>query len=176
MGILHYGVRRGCSPVLDNFGLENSGNGIYFCWEISVIGTYFHLEFSGTRVYCYTQNSGNGSCMKVQRDNFSSNTCSVSGEQISRIFVLKNVLRSEPRSNGHLGSKFSFPALSPLSFWRRIVFVTFESSRIGYQYPTYILGLGINIGPNFWGWVVAEILAAHTPACIYSEVPSRRGE
>ena len=29
-------------------------------------------------------------------------------------FVLKNVLRSEPLSNGHPGSRLSFPALYPL--------------------------------------------------------------
>ena len=46
-GVLHYGVRRGCAPVFGSF------------WpEISVIGVYFHLEFSGIGVYCYTQNSG----------------------------------------------------------------------------------------------------------------------
>ena len=43
--------------------------------------------------------------MKVQLDKFSSNTLSVSGELISSIFVLKNVLRSEPRFNGHLEPK-----------------------------------------------------------------------
>ena len=44
-GVLHYGVRRECAPV----------------WpENSVIGVYFHLEFSGIGVYYYTQNSGNG--------------------------------------------------------------------------------------------------------------------
>ena len=26
-----------------------------------------------------------------------------------------------------------------------------------------ILGLVVNIGPNLWDWVLAEILAAHTP-------------
>ena len=34
-----------------------------------------------------------------------------------------------------------------------------------------ILGLGINICQKFRDWVVAEILAAHTPVWIYSEVP-----
>ena len=43
-GVLHYGVRRGCAPVLCSFWPENSG-----------IGIYFHLEFSGIGVYCYTQ-------------------------------------------------------------------------------------------------------------------------
>ena len=47
-GVLHYGARRGCAPVL-GFWPENSG-----------IGIYFHLEFSGIGVYCYTQNSGYG--------------------------------------------------------------------------------------------------------------------
>ena len=59
-GVLHYGVRRGCAPVLGRFWPENSGIGIYFYWKISVIGVYFHLEFSGIGVYCYTQNSGHG--------------------------------------------------------------------------------------------------------------------
>ena len=36
-------------------------------------------------------------------------------------------------------------------------------SGIGYQYLTKILGLGINIRPNFWDWVIAEILVACTP-------------
>ena len=85
-------VRRGCAPVLDSFWPENSGIGVSFYWKISVIGVYFHSEFSGIGVYCYTQ-----ILYKL-----SSNTWSVSGELISSIFVLKNVLRSEPRSNGHL--------------------------------------------------------------------------
>ena len=59
-GVLHYGVRRGCAPVLGSFWAENSGIGICFCLKISVIGVYFHLEFSGIGVYCYTQNSGYG--------------------------------------------------------------------------------------------------------------------
>ena len=59
-GVLHYGVRRGCAPVLGSFWPENSGIGIYFYLKISVIGVYCHMEFSGIGVYCYTQNSGNG--------------------------------------------------------------------------------------------------------------------
>ena len=59
-GVLHYGARRGCAPVLGNFWPENSGIGIYFYWKISVIGVCFHLEFSGIGVYYYTQNSGYG--------------------------------------------------------------------------------------------------------------------
>ena len=59
-GVLHYGVRRGCAPVLGSFWHENSGIGIYFCKKISVIGVHFHLEFSGIGVYCHTQNSGYG--------------------------------------------------------------------------------------------------------------------
>ena len=98
-------VRRGCAPVLGSFWPENSGIGVSFYWKISVIGVYFHSEFSGIGVYCYTQ----------ILYKFSSNTWSVSGELISSIFVLKNVLRSEPRSNGHLESKYSLPALNPLS-------------------------------------------------------------
>ena len=46
-GVLHYGVRLGCAPVLGSFWPEDSGIGIYFYWKISVIGVYFHLEFSG---------------------------------------------------------------------------------------------------------------------------------
>ena len=57
-GVLHFGVRQGCVPVLGSFRPEHSGIGIYFYWKISVIGVYFHLEFSGIWVYCYTQNSG----------------------------------------------------------------------------------------------------------------------
>ena len=53
-------VRRDCAPVLGSVWRENSGIGIYFYWKISVTGVYFHLEFSGIRTYCYTQNSGNG--------------------------------------------------------------------------------------------------------------------
>ena len=60
MGVLNYGVRRGCAPVLGSFWPENSGIGIYFYWKISVLGVYFHLEFSGIGVYCYTKNSGYG--------------------------------------------------------------------------------------------------------------------
>ena len=48
--VLHYGVRRGCAPVLGSFWPENSGIGIYLHWKISVIGVYFHLEFSGIGV------------------------------------------------------------------------------------------------------------------------------
>ena len=54
-----------------------------------MIEVYFHLEFSGIGVYCYTQNSGLGCRMKVQLDNSSINTWSVSGEQISRIFCVQ---------------------------------------------------------------------------------------
>ena len=75
--------------------------------------------------------------------------------------MFKNVLRSELRSNGHLGQKFSFPALDPFDV--ELFLLLLQNSGIGYQYLTKILGLGINIGPNFWDWVVAEILAAHTP-------------
>ena len=53
-----------------------------------MIGVYFHLEFSGIGVCCYTQNSGNGCRMKVQLDNSSSNTWLVSGKQISSIFCI----------------------------------------------------------------------------------------
>ena len=98
-------VRRGCAPVLGSFWPENSGIGVSFYRKISVIGVYFHSEFSEIGVYCYTQ----------ILYKFSSNTWSVSGELISSIFVLKNVLRSEPRSNGHLEPKYSLPALNPLA-------------------------------------------------------------
>ena len=40
-------VRRGCAPVLGSFWPENSGIGVSFYWKISVIGVYFHSEFSG---------------------------------------------------------------------------------------------------------------------------------
>ena len=43
-GVLHYGARRGCVPVLGSFWPENSGIGIYLYWKISVIGVYFHLS------------------------------------------------------------------------------------------------------------------------------------
>ena len=51
-GVLHYGVRWGCAPVLGSFWRENSKIGINFYWKISVIGVYFHLEFSVIGVYC----------------------------------------------------------------------------------------------------------------------------
>ena len=50
-------VRRGCAPVLGSLWPENSGIGVSFYWKISVITVYFHSEFSGIGVYCYTQNS-----------------------------------------------------------------------------------------------------------------------
>ena len=59
----------------------------------------------------------------------------------------------------------------PYPFDVELVLLLLRNSGIGYQYLTKILGLGINIGPNFWDWVVAEILAVHTPVGIYSEVP-----
>ena len=44
-------VRRGCAPVLGSFWPENSGIGVSFNWKISVIGVYFHSEFSGIGGY-----------------------------------------------------------------------------------------------------------------------------
>ena len=44
-------VRRGCAPVLGSFRTENSGIGVSFYWKISVIGVYFHSEFSGIGGY-----------------------------------------------------------------------------------------------------------------------------
>ena len=44
-------VRRGCAPVLGGFWPENSGIGVSFYWKISVIGVYFHSEFSGIGGY-----------------------------------------------------------------------------------------------------------------------------
>ena len=44
-------VRRGCAPVLGSFWPENSGIGLSFYWKISVIGVYFHSEFSGIGGY-----------------------------------------------------------------------------------------------------------------------------
>ena len=58
--VLHYGVRRGCAPVLGSFWPENSWIVIYFNWKTSEIGVHFHLEFSEIGVSCYTQNSDNG--------------------------------------------------------------------------------------------------------------------
>ena len=58
--ILHYGVRRGCAPVLGSFWPENSMIRVYFYWRISVIRVYFYLEFSGIGVYRYTPNPSNG--------------------------------------------------------------------------------------------------------------------
>ena len=44
-------VRRGCAPALGSFWPENSGIGVSFYWKISVIGVYFHSEFSGIGDY-----------------------------------------------------------------------------------------------------------------------------
>ena len=44
-------VRRGCAPVLGRFWPENSGIGVSSYWKISVIGVYFHSEFSGIGDY-----------------------------------------------------------------------------------------------------------------------------
>ena len=44
-------VRRGCAPVLGSFWPENSGIGVSFYWKVSVIGIYFHSEFSGIGGY-----------------------------------------------------------------------------------------------------------------------------
>ena len=44
-------VRRGCAPVLGSFWPENSGIGVSSYWKISVIGVYFHSEFSGIGDY-----------------------------------------------------------------------------------------------------------------------------
>ena len=98
--------------------------------------------------------------MKVQLDKFSSNMWSVSGELISSIFVLKNVLRSA--FQWPLGTKIIFPSpqsVIPLTSNCFCYFFDWVSmsdiySGIGNQY---------HIGPNFWDWVVTEILAAHTP-------------
>ena len=86
-------------------------------------------------------------------------------------FVFKNVLRSELRSNGHLGQNGRSQPSIPYPFDVDILLLLFQNSGIGYQYLTNILGLGINIGPNFLDWVAAEIFAAHIPVWIYSEVP-----
>ena len=66
---------------------------VVFGLKIAVIWVYFHVEFSGIGVYCYTQKFGNRGCMKVQLDNSSSNTWSVSGEQTYVFFVFSDVLR-----------------------------------------------------------------------------------
>ena len=44
-------VRRGCAPVLGSFWPENSGIGVSSYWKTSVIGVYFHSEFSGIGDY-----------------------------------------------------------------------------------------------------------------------------
>ena len=114
-------------------------------WKISVIWVYCHLKFSGTGVCCYTEGSGNGCSMKVQLGNFSSNTCSVSGQtDLKHFFVLKNVLRAASPSNGHLGPTFSFPALNFL--------IPLTSNCCCYLFKT--LGLGINILHKFWDWLL----------------------
>ena len=51
----------------------------------------------------------------------------------------------------------------PYPFDVQLFLLLLQNSWIGYKYLIKILGLGINIGPNFWDWVVAEILAAHIP-------------
>ena len=40
-GILHYGVRRGCAPVLGSFWPENSEIGIYFSGKSLSLGYTF---------------------------------------------------------------------------------------------------------------------------------------
>ena len=47
-GVTSLWVRRGCAPVLGSFWPENSGIGVSLYWKISVIGAYFHSEFSGS--------------------------------------------------------------------------------------------------------------------------------
>ena len=42
--------KTGMCASLGSFWPENSWTGIYFYWKISVIGVYFHLEFSGIRL------------------------------------------------------------------------------------------------------------------------------
>ena len=108
-----------------------------------VLGSFWP-ENSGIGVYCYAP----------ILYKFSSNTWSVSGELISSIFVLKNVLRSEPRSNGHLEPKYSLPALNPLALKSNCFCYFFDwvsisdiYSGIGYQYRTKFLGLGRNKNP-----------------------------
>ena len=113
--------------------------------------------------------------MKKQVDNFSSNTCSVSGEQISSIFFFEKRAQITSSFQWPLCTKIPFPSPQSLIPLGRIVFVTSSKFWDGYQYLTYILGLGINIGPNFWDWVVTEIVDALTPyefiVKIHSEVP-----
>ena len=47
-GVTSLWVRWGCAPVLGSFWPENSGIGVSLYWKISVIGAYFHSEFSGS--------------------------------------------------------------------------------------------------------------------------------
>ena len=153
--VLHHGVRQGCAPVLGSFWPENSGIRIYFCWRISVIGVNFHLEFLGLGFTVILKILVMGWIIfRATHGQFQINRFQV-------ILVLKNVLRSEPRSNGHWRPKFSFPALNPLSLDVKLFLLLLQNSGMGYQYLTYIVDLDINIRRNFWDWVVTEILAAH---------------
>ena len=102
--------------------------------------------------------------MKVQLDNSSSNTWSISGEQISRILLCLKTCSDQnfvPMATWDKNSR-SLPSI-PYPFYVELFLSLVQNSGIGYQYLTKILGLGINIGPNFWDWVVVEILEAHTP-------------
>ena len=90
--------------------------------------------------------------MKVKLDNSSSDTLSVSGEQISSIFCVSKRAQIRTLFQWPLGTKILVP--SP----RYLIPLTSNCFRYFFK----ILGLGINIGPNFWDWVVAEILAART--------------
>ena len=52
----------------------------------------------------------------------------------------------------------------PYPFDVELFLLLLQNSGIGYQYLTYWDWVSISdVGPNFWHWVVAEILAAHTP-------------
>ena len=72
--------------------------------------------------------------MKVQLEIFQATSAQFQVNRFQVCFVLKNVLISEPCSDGHLGPEFSFPALknSNLGGKRRL------NSGIGYQYLTDI--------------------------------------
>ena len=88
VGVLH-GIRRGCAPVLGSVRPENSWIGYTFTGKFGHTFTWIFLGL-GFTVYCYTQNSGNGCWMKVQLDDFLSNTCLVSVEQISSISCVED--------------------------------------------------------------------------------------
>ena len=86
------------------FGLKILGLGYTFTWNFLGVGFTVILKILVMGAEC----KYNRIILRVGRDQFQVNRYQV-------FFVFKNVLRSELRSDGHLGQKFSFPALDPLS-------------------------------------------------------------